>query len=83
MDESHCVVRSAMCVRLGTAANGTSCAVLGTTRVEPGDPASSLLIDKISNAMPECGEPMPPGGALSATEIKQIVDWIQAGAMNN
>jgi hypothetical protein len=65
------------------AAAGTNCADVGGMRVVAGDPANSLLFDKISNAMPKCGGHMPPGGMLMPAQIQQVKDWIMAGAMNN
>jgi hypothetical protein len=65
------------------AAPGTNCADVGGIRVVAGDPANSLLVDKIANATPKCGTHMPPGGMLTAAQIQQVRDWIMAGAMNN
>lgn len=48
-------------------------------RVEPGDPAGSLLMNKLG-ASPAFGQQMPPGGELSQSEIDTIEAWIAAGA---
>lgn len=53
------------------------------TRVTAGDPAASLLFDKVNSAMPKCGGKMPPSGALPADKIEQIRKWIMDGAKDN
>ncbi|MET0389120.1 MAG: PQQ-binding-like beta-propeller repeat protein [Polyangiales bacterium] len=70
---------------MGTAIAGgaANCADVGGQRVVAGDPANSLLLDKVSSATPKCGTVMPPGGMLTPAQIQQIRDWITAGAMNN
>ncbi len=51
--------------------------------VRAGDPAGSLLVQKL-RAIPAAGAPMPMGGApLSETEIGTIESWIAAGAKND
>ena len=46
-------------------------------RVTPGEPTNSTLYDKISQANPQCGGIMPPGGPLiSAADQNTIFDWI-------
>ena len=46
-------------------------------RVAPGDPANSSLYQKISQANPGCGGPMPPNGNLiSQADQAVISDWI-------
>jgi hypothetical protein len=81
------------------AVGGASCAALGTDaglkRVMPGDPAHSLLWNKLasndgdggsltlSDGGPEvfCGVPMPLHlGSVGANNIKMVSDWIEAGA---
>jgi hypothetical protein len=43
----------------------------------PGDPEGSLLYLKVSGSPPpDCGEPMPIGGMLSAADQACIADWI-------
>lgn len=51
--------------------------------ITPGQPAMSVLSEKVSMDMPPCGARMPPGDVLAPEEIKLINDWITAGAMNN
>jgi hypothetical protein len=41
--------------------------------IVPGDPASSLLIEKQSGATPHFGQ-------LSPSELQLVTDWIKAGA---
>jgi hypothetical protein len=62
---------------------GANCVDSQLTRVVAGDPNTSLLVNKVEQATPSCGQHMPPGGMLTPAEIKQIRDWITAGAMNN
>lgn len=51
--------------------------------VQPGDPANSLLAQKL-RAIPAAGAPMPMGSApLSEEEIRTIESWIAAGARND
>ena len=45
-------------------------------RVQPGSPDASILYRKVNETKPECGDRMPIGGALSATELTCIHDWI-------
>ena len=48
--------------------------------IKPGDPAGSLLVQRISLSAGH-DDVMPPNGTtLSAAEIKVIEDWIKAGA---
>jgi hypothetical protein len=56
----------------------------GTAVIVPGDPCSSLLIDKISST-PGWGARMPLDGPpyLTPEEITLIKDWITEGAMDN
>ena len=45
---------------------------------------SSFLFDKINNdGSVSCGDPMPQGGDLNATEIADIEEWINEGALEN
>ena len=59
-----------------------------TTRVAPGDPEASFLLDKLE-LTPECGSPMPSGvqfGTLPpvSPEEKQLLrSWILSGAPKN
>jgi hypothetical protein len=53
----------------------------GRPLVTPGDPANSVLHDKVANASPACGSRMPRGGrALPAATVQILTDWITAGA---
>lgn len=52
----------------------------GRTRVVPGDPAASVLFQKVSG-QGLCGPKMPPSEDLSAAEIEAIRAWIAAGAL--
>ena len=45
----------------------------------PGDPAASLLYDKLANPTPSCGGQMPFGGTF-AGDVNVVRDWILAGA---
>ena len=60
-----------------------TCASSGLQRVVPGDPDNSLLVTKLEQAMPACGTRMPPGAALPAEQIKQVRDWVAAGAKDD
>ena len=50
----------------------------------PGDAGKSLLGQKLLNTQSE-GEMMPPPSlkALTEDEIQLIIDWINAGALDN
>ena len=54
------------------------------SRVASGDLANSYILDIIQGQGVN-GAVMPPGGnnLLNANQIKQISDWITAGAPNN
>jgi hypothetical protein len=56
----------------------------GAQIVVPGDPCSSLLIDKLS-ATPGWGARMPLDGPpyLTDAEIQLVKDWISEGALDN
>jgi mono/diheme cytochrome c family protein len=47
--------------------------------VIPGDPLGSILAQKLLGTQ-TFGSIMPPGGSLSDSDIRLIVDWIAAGA---
>jgi hypothetical protein len=81
---------------VGVAAAGSGCAGRGKMRVVASDAAASLLLDKISNPMPACGEAMPlgvkfepnclvmdPSVCTTQVEIQLVRDWITAGALDN
>jgi hypothetical protein len=69
----------------GAPAAGTACGGKGLTRVVPGNPAESLLYNKLNakttgKAAP-CGNPMPASGAaLPTASINVISQWIMEGA---
>jgi hypothetical protein len=48
--------------------------------VIPSDAANSILAQRLQGLQ---GGLMPPMGALPASEIQIILDWIAAGAPNN
>jgi Stigma-specific protein, Stig1 len=54
------------------------------TRVIPGDPIESYLVDKVLG-VDLCGtsKRMPPSISLSAAEIQTISDWVCGGALEN
>jgi hypothetical protein len=63
---------------VGAATAGIECAGSGT-RVVAGDPASSILYQKITS--PTCGSRMPlNSAALDQSSIDEIHSWIEAGA---
>ena len=45
-------------------------------RLVAGDPNRSLLWLKLTGQAPDCGDPMPIGGTLSATDLGCIEQWI-------
>ncbi len=50
-------------------------------RVEPGNPAASLLMQKIGCSKPDVGSPMPPpNGHLPIALQGLVYDWIDQGA---
>lgn len=71
--------------------SGVACgsAMPAQVRIAPGDPASSLLFNKLGAKLagtnPPCGSPMPAGAAppLTEDEVLQIAAWIAAGAPND
>ena len=44
--------------------------------IVPGDPAASYLMKKVRREDGIAGKPMPPGKALTATEIQILETWI-------
>lgn len=65
---------------------GTAAAVEcldGRMRVLPGQPASSYLIDKMTNVDLCQGTQMPKLGLIPNAQIQTVVDWICEGAPNN
>lgn len=56
----------------------------GKTRVVPGDPTNSLLVQKLRGQNTTCGAAMPVNGdEIPDEDLKRITDWISAGACNN
>jgi hypothetical protein len=75
---------SAYTALVGVKASGPSCGSSGETRVVAGNASQSLLFQKISEANPPCGAPMPLGGPpLSSAQTTLVEDWINAGALND
>ena len=61
-------------------AEGSACRTGGKTRVVPGDPEASLLVEKLKPG-PSCGLRMPQGGKqFTADELATVTSWIAAGA---
>jgi hypothetical protein len=52
-------------------------------RVTPGKPDESLLVEKLSDMKPVCGDNMPPTGGVTDEQRKLVRDWIAAGAKND
>jgi hypothetical protein len=68
---------------VGVEAAGVACATMAT-RVVPGDPASSLLIQKLSLDTPACGVSMPLDRFLLPAEyVDPIRTWITNGAADD
>lgn len=66
------------------AALGSVGSQYGTEIIDPGNPDSSPIIDKISNDNPEFGVRMPENRpSLSSADIDSIRAWIEDGAPNN
>ena len=62
--------------------SGNGCT--GKPYVVPGQPASSLLYDKLASATPSCGARMPASGVvLTDAELATVRAWIAAGAKND
>jgi hypothetical protein len=81
---------------VGAPAAGPMCGTSGKTRVQPSNPDASLLLEKMSSAMPSCGDTMPlgvrfepdclsPDASVCTTqaELQLVRDWIAAGALND
>lgn len=60
-------------------AAGALCGMAFATRVVPGEPDLSLIVQKLEGS-PPCGDPMPVGPPLSSNAIEAIRAWIAAGA---
>jgi hypothetical protein len=74
---------------VGGPARGGACNDGVRVLVVAGDPAASLLIQKLENAADLCGNPMPKPSAdqafepIDASQIDEIKAWIRAGALND
>jgi hypothetical protein len=58
------------------------CSGFGYRRVVPGDPAQSLLWQKLRDVQP-CGDQMPPGSSLDVALANEVEAWIATGAWND
>lgn len=79
MGASPSAVRATL---LDKPAAGGECMASGMSLVKAGQPDQSLLYRKLI-AMPPCGTPMPPTGALPAADSERIRMWIANGAADN
>lgn len=72
---------------VGVAAAGGACVASDAMRVDPGNPAESLLIQKLqghdASGRAVCGKPMPPEVALAAEDIDRVRSWIANGALRD
>jgi mono/diheme cytochrome c family protein len=66
---------------VGKPTQGSQCTGKGMY-VVPSNPAQSVLVQKTSQ-MPPCGMQMPLGGMLEPAQVKLLIAWISAGAVNN
>jgi|GEM_PF-3168160 len=64
------------------AAEFITCTGMGLFRVVPGEPAQSLLMQKLEAVQP-CGDQMPPGKHLPDSQLREIRSWITAGARDD
>lgn len=60
--------------------NVASTQVPGLAMVEPGDPAASYLLEKISCDNPQVGNRMRPGSPMDRNDQALVRDWIAQGA---
>jgi hypothetical protein len=81
---------------VGQPCMGPNCYKMGT-RVLPGDPDNSAILQKLSATTLKCGSQMPAdtqqlltkgysiftGPELPADQVQLIRDWIQEGALDN
>lgn len=66
---------------VNVAASGEECATGASPLVLPGDSAGSLLLNKMVELAPSCGDPMPSGLDLFPPEFTDVIaQWIDAGA---
>ncbi len=61
----------------------SSTQVPGRLLVDPGDPASSYLMEKISCANPQVGNRMRPDSSMSPGDQALVRDWIAQGALQS
>jgi len=59
----------------------SQCGGASRTRIVPGDPMESYLVDKLMNVDKCTGSRMPPTIALPTDKIQVISDWVCGGAM--
>ncbi|MCA9575606.1 MAG: hypothetical protein KC668_09225 [Myxococcales bacterium] len=63
-------------------AAGEECIDTGMVLVVPGDPEASLLVDKMAEPNPVCGDPMPSGVGLFPDSYMDVLrQWIREGAL--
>jgi len=55
----------------------------GATRVVPGDPDASYLVQKLQGDSTIVGDPMPSDAGLDAERLALVRDWIATGAEDN
>lgn len=53
----------------------------GWSLIVPGSPEKSFLYQKLTAAVPACGDVMPLGGHLPAASTQCVADWIQGMAV--
>lgn len=53
----------------------------GKPFVTPGEPEESFFYEIVAQARPACKSRMPPGGALSTSQLALISEWIAGGAL--
>lgn len=59
-------------------------AAQGETLVVPGDADASYLVKKLRGDAGIVGDAMPPGGVeLDAARLQLVIDWIDAGALDD
>lgn len=80
--ETHALLVGVKAGGMNLSGTGTNCKDVDILRVAPNKPDDSLLIKKLEGTQ-TCGDPMPPGQPLDPAKIKQVRDWITAGANND
>jgi hypothetical protein len=74
------LVTAGVAARLVDAPASTTCP--GRVEIDSADPANSLILEKVSEAMPSCGAAMPfLGEMLTPEEIACVEEWVTAAAM--